>query len=104
MVERAKAFGYFVNGDTLEVELWAGSLAEHMQTVILRELSLRPNTRDRVQGWVDDPSTLNRGQLLALIERIGKGRFAQALAPCVAAGTCPDYIRQALEHIRDALA
>jgi putative ATP-dependent endonuclease of OLD family len=38
------------------------------------------------------------------IERIGKGRFAQALAPSVSADTCPDYVRQALEHIRDAVA
>ncbi len=30
--------------------------------------------------------------------------FAQALAPHVDEDTCPDYIRQALEHIRDALA
>lgn len=104
VIERGEAFGYFVNGDTLEPELWAKGLAGRMQRVILHELPLRTNTTDRIQEWVDNPSTLNTEQLLALIERIGKGRFAQALAPGVAAATCPDYIRQALEHIRDALA
>jgi putative ATP-dependent endonuclease of OLD family len=53
---------------------------------------------------VDDPATLDEDALIALIERVGKGRFAQALAPSVAAETCPDYMRQALEYIRDALA
>ena len=104
VIERGEPFGYFVNGDTLEPELWTGGLAERMQRVILRELSLQQTTRNRIQGWVDDPDTLDRERLLALIERIGKGRFAQALAPRVTAETCPDYIRQALEHIRDALA
>jgi len=42
--------------------------------------------------------------LLRLIERIGKGRFAQALAPSVSEDVCPAYIRSALEHIRDAIA
>lgn len=104
VIERAGPFGYFVNGDTLEPELWSGGLAQAMQRVILRELSLQPASRNRIQGWVDDPTTLDRERLLSFVERIGKGRFAQALAPRVTADTCPDYIRQALEHIRDAVA
>lgn len=104
VIERGEAFGYFVNADTLEPELWTGGLAARMQRVILRELALGQITRNRIQSWVDDPDTLNREQLLTLVERIGKGRFAQALAPRVTAATCPNYIRQALEHVRDALA
>ncbi len=104
VIARGAPFGYFVNDDTLETVLWTGGLAPRMQRVILRELSLQQNTRDRIQGWVDDPATLDADRLLGLIERIGKGRFAQALAPRVTAATCPDYIRQALEHIRDAVA
>lgn len=104
VIERGKPFGFFVNGDTLESELWYGGLAQPMLRVILQELSLKQATRNRIQGWVDDPETLDRERLLSLIERIGKGRFAQALAPRVTAATCPDYIRQALGHIRDAVA
>lgn len=104
LIACAEPFGYFVNGNTLEPELFAGGLAEAMQTVIEQELSLSQRTRDDLQGWVDDPGSVDEERLLRLIERIGKGRFAQALAPHVSAGACPDYIRKALEHIRDAIA
>lgn len=104
VIARAAAFGYFVNGHTLEPELFTGGLAEGMQAVIEQELPIGDATRNRIQGWVDDPDTLDKERLLALIERIGKGRFAQALAPHVGDDNCPDYIRRALEHIRDAVA
>ncbi|MEC6742973.1 ATP-dependent nuclease [Pseudomonas qingdaonensis] len=104
VIERAEEYGYFVNETTLEPELFTGGLAEAMQTVIEQELSLAPATLDRIQTWVDDPAQLEKARLLKLIERIGKGRFAQALAPSVSEDVCPDYIRTALEHIRDAVA
>lgn len=103
VIARAEPFGYFVNNNTLEPELFAGGLGEAMQEVIAEELSIGDDTRDELQGWVDDPDTLDEDALIALIERVGKGRFAQALAPSVTEDTCPDYIRQALEHIRDAV-
>ncbi len=104
VIARAEPLGYFVNGNTLEPELFCGGLAEAMQQVIGEELSINQATRDLIQGWVDDTDTLDEERLIKLIERIGKGRFAQALAPHVDEDTCPDYIRRALEHIRDALA
>ena len=103
VIARAEALGYFVNSNTLEPELFTGGLADAMQEVIEQELSIGQPTRDLIQGWVDDTDTLDEEQLIKLIERIGKGRFAQALAPHVDEDTCPDYIRQALEHIRDAI-
>ncbi|MCB4825127.1 ATP-dependent nuclease [Roseicella aerolata] len=103
IIARAKPFGYFCNTNTLEPELWVGGLAEEMQAVLLQELSLGQKTREEIQKWVDDPAVLDEDRLIALIERIGKGRFAQALAPHVSESTCPDYIRGALEHIRDAV-
>lgn len=104
VIARAEPFGYFVNSNTLEPELFIGGLAEAMQEVIEQELPINQNTRDLVQSWVDDTDDLDEERLIKLIERIGKGRFAQALAPHVSDETCPDYIRQALEHIRDAVA
>lgn len=104
VIARAAQFGYFVNGNTLEPELFTAGLAEAMQEVIGQELAINQATRDRIQGWVDDPDELDEERLLTLIERIGKGRFAQALAPHVSDDNCPDYVRQALEHIRDAVA
>ncbi|MBB2802914.1 ATP-dependent endonuclease [Xanthomonas arboricola] len=103
VLERAGELGYFVNENTLEPELFAGGLAEAMQLVITRELRLNQASRDALQEWVDDPNDLDEDRLLRMIERIGKGRFAQALAVSVSEYTCPDYIRAALEHIRDAV-
>jgi putative ATP-dependent endonuclease of OLD family len=104
IIARAETYGYFVNGSTLEPELFIGGLAGEMQRVIEQELALNQNMRDAIQGWVDDPWHLDEEALIRLIERIGKGRFAQALAPSVSESTCPDYIRHALEFIRDAVA
>ena len=104
VIARAASFGYFVNSNTLEPELFTEGLAEAMQTVINEELSIGEQTRNALQEWVDDPDMLDDDRLIDLIERIGKGRFAQALAPHVSEDTCPDYIRRALEHIRDAVA
>ena len=104
VIARAEPFGYFVNTNTLEPELFTGGLAEVMKKVIEEELSISEETRAELQGWVDDTDDLDEERLIKLIERIGKGRFAQALAPHVSDETCPDYIRQALEHIRDAVS
>jgi putative ATP-dependent endonuclease of OLD family len=104
VIARAEPFGYFVNSNTLEPELFTGGLGEAMQEVIEEELSIGAATREELQGWVDDPDTLDEDALIALIERVGKGRFAQALAGHVDEDTCPHYVRQALEYIRDAIA
>lgn len=104
IIARAEPLGYFVNANTLEPELWAGGLAQDMQTVLLQELALGQTSKDEIEGWVDDPGTLDDDRLIAFIDRIGKGRFAQALAPYATKDSCPNYIRRALEHIRDAVA
>ncbi len=104
VIARASRHGYFVNASTLEPELFASGLAEAVQTVIEVELSLSDEASDALQDWVDDPDNVDEQRLLRLIERIGKGRFAQSLSSYVSDDTCPDYIRQALEHIRDAVA
>lgn len=104
IIARAEPLGYFVNGNTLEPELFESGLGEAMQAVIEEELHVGDDTRETLQGWVNDPDTLDEGALINMIERIGKGRFAQALAEHVTADVCPDYIRNALEHIRDAVS
>jgi len=96
--------GLFVNGDTLEPVLFQMGLGSAMQTILLAELSLKQSVRNSLEDWVDDPDMLDSAHLIRLIERVGKGRFAQALAPHVTNETCPPYIRNALEHIRDGVA
>lgn len=104
VLKYAAEFGYFVNESTLESDLFAAGMTEAMKSVIEQELPLRQVTRDALQEWVDDPDQVDEDRLLKLIERVGKGRFAQALAPSVSEDVCPAYIRSALEHIRDAVA
>lgn len=104
VIKHPKQCGCFVNVNTLEPELFASGMGEAMQAVIAQELRLRQASRDAVQEWVDDPDQVDEDRLLRWIERIGKGRFAQALAPSVSEEVCPVYIRSALEYIRDAVA
>jgi putative ATP-dependent endonuclease of OLD family len=101
---RAAQYGWFVNSSTLEVELFCSGLAPAIQHVLREELSLNQQSATRLQGWVNNPATLDRDAYLRGIERVGKGRFAQRLAPNARADACPDYMRRALERIRDAVA
>jgi putative ATP-dependent endonuclease of OLD family len=102
--DQGEEHGYFVNESTLEIELFEAGLGASIKEVIESELSTVPATRAVLAGWVNDPATLDNERLLRLIERIGKGRFAQTLAGFVTEDTCPAYIRNALERIRDAVA
>lgn len=96
--------GLFVNGNTLEPVLFQFGLGAAMQQILLEELPLSAPTKAKVQAWVDDPDELDTDHLLRMIERVGKGRFAQALAPHVTVATCPGYIRSALKRIRNGVA
>jgi putative ATP-dependent endonuclease of OLD family len=96
--------GLFVNGNTLEPVLFEFGLGAAMQRILLEELSISAATKAKLQTWVDDPDILDNDLLLRLINRVGKGRFAQALALHVTVATCPGYIRSALERIGDDVA
>lgn len=93
-------FGVFTNFDTLEVDLFENGFEEPMSSV-LRGGGFGRIRLDRVRGWEADPTTLNRDQLLAMIDEIGKGRFAQRLADRIEGIDVPDYVRLALEFVRD---
>lgn len=93
-----------MNDETLEIDVFRAGLGEPMRDVLVAELALAQRTRHALDSWAADPSTLDGVRLIRLIERIGKGRLAQLLAPRVSRETCPGYIRAALESIRDAVA
>ncbi|MFZ2999750.1 MAG: AAA family ATPase [Undibacterium umbellatum] len=101
--EAGEEHGYFVNNSTLEIELFEAGLGSSMQMVFELEYRLQAATRAAITGWVNGTEPLDNRRLLRLIDRIGKGRFAQALAPYVTATDCPDYIRNALEYIHVAV-
>lgn len=102
--EHAKRHGMFVNGSTLEPELFRAGLDVAVQSVLGQELNLAAGTRDTLAQWVADHDALDEERLIQLIERIGKGRFAQVIARYATEETCPSSIREALEYIRDAVS
>lgn len=96
--------GIFLNGDTLETELFKNGLAEAMRTVLVANASLSPQSRTLLQGWVNAPDTLDGARLLRMIAKVGKGRFAQLLAPHVTEDACPPYIETALRRLANELS
>lgn len=92
----------FLNRSTLEIELFQSGLGPAMRDVLASSISF-VRRRTMMQDWIEDPATLDEERLLAWIEEVGKGRFAQSLASYVARRNCPRYIADALSWIRDAV-
>jgi len=103
LFEAGHRAGYFVNTETLEIDLFRSGLGDGIRRVLTEELNLSQGGQDVIQGWIDNPETLDEEKLLKVIDRVGKGRLAQGLATDVTAANCPAYIRTALERIRDAV-
>lgn len=100
----AEEAGYFVNNSTLEVELFASGLGSAMKEIFESEWRLQKKSIALLDSWIANPETIDSTLLLSRIERIGKGRFAQMLAPFISARFCPAYLQRALEYIRNAVA
>jgi putative ATP-dependent endonuclease of OLD family len=101
--ERLMKFGIFVGMNTLEIDvLDVGYEDEFVET--LRELGV---SERRLEKFAE--ATRNRqdsekkekaeAYILDNIERIGKGRFAQRLAPKLTKKKVPKYIRKAINRI-----
>ncbi len=98
---RCEAFGIFSNFDTLEVDLFNDEdfTAHIIET--LREHNFSAARQALIDGWETDPVSLVTDNYLAMIETIGKGRFAQRLASRVSGVVPPDYIKGALDYVID---
>ena len=95
----AKKHGFYVNSNCLEIDLWElGADKAICQT--LEELATGEAMRSRAQTWAQDTNSVDFDDLLADIERIGKGRFAQRLCSHVAdPSLCPSYITGAIRFV-----
>lgn len=99
LAREAKAAGMFVGTHTFEIDLFKGGLAEAMRRV-LQELDEEDESDSVRESW--DPvnlTELHAKELLAAIEGVGKGRFAQRLAQKVPPASCPGYVREAIRHV-----
>ncbi|GFZ68598.1 ATP-dependent endonuclease [Pseudomonas amygdali pv. eriobotryae] len=96
---RCEEYGVFTNEDTLEVDLFEEDdfIAPILAT--LRDENLSEERTAWVDGWEDEPDTLDIGNYLKIIEAVGKGRFAQRLASRVAGLEPPLYIQSAIAFV-----
>ena len=104
LFRHASEYGYFVNDSTLELELFEAGLGEAMVTVLVRELGVSRRRRGEFRTQIMTPDGVDEERLLRRIERVGKGRFAQSLCGHASEDVCPEYIRNALGQIRDAVS
>jgi len=101
-LRQAELSGIFVNKRTLEVELFKAGMGPAMAKVFSKHADTWGSQRQgEMQGWIDDPTTLDEDKLLVWVKEVSKGRFAQALAGHVEAALCPDYIKRTLEYVKD---
>jgi putative ATP-dependent endonuclease of the OLD family len=105
LFEEAEMSGIFVNSTTLEVDLFDAGMGSAMAKVFAKSASSWGGKRQAtMKGWVDKPSTLAEDKFLGLVEDVGKGRFAQALAADVDEESCPEYIKKALTYIQNGFS
>ena len=98
---RCEAFGVFTNVNTLEVDLFddADFSAPIIET--LREHKFSAERQGWIDGWEARPDSLDAKNYLAMIEAIGKGRFAQRLASRIDCIEPPPYIEDAINFVAD---
>ncbi len=101
MSDECDKIGVFTGGFTLEVDLFNDKAFRPSVIATLREGPFGPKRKALITEWEADAKTLDVDKYLALIETIGKGRFAQRLATRVGDITPPGYIARAIEFVAD---
>jgi putative ATP-dependent endonuclease of OLD family len=102
VVALAHTHGLFLGEHTFEIDLFNSGRHKSM-CATLAELTKSGAAEKRADGWKADPETLDSGRFIKDIEAIGKGRFAQRLATRINNDKCPQYIKDAVSYIKDAL-
>ena len=100
LCELSEEYGIFLNDYTLEVDLFVDGY-EHYIAETLHEHGLGARRIQRINEWVDDPNNVDVARYLALIEEIGKGRFAQRLAARLEGVFPPSYIDSAIDFVAE---
>lgn len=98
--ERCEEFGVFTNAHTLEVDLFQDGFAAPMAAT-LREHNFSAERMSWIDAWENDPDALDIDNFLAMIDGIGKGRFAQRLVSHMGDLEPPAYILNAITYVGD---
>lgn len=93
-------FGIFTNNETLEIDLMNGAFRDSI-TATLLEGGFGPKRTKRIEGYKTSFTDDDQKAFLALVEAIGKGRFAQRLATRIQGVEVPGYIAGAIQHVVD---
>jgi putative ATP-dependent endonuclease of OLD family len=96
--DACEPYGIFSNIDTLEVDLFEGNFqAAVLET--LREGKFGAKRKALIEDWAKKPKNLDKKQFLAMVEDIGKGRFAQRLVTRLGETKPPKYIASAINFV-----
>jgi putative ATP-dependent endonuclease of OLD family len=98
--ELAAEYGIFMNKDTLEVDLFRDEDFRNLVLETLREGGFGARRLALIDGWEADPDSLESESFLAMVETIGKGRFAQRFASRLNGEAPLTYIRDAIRFVR----
>jgi putative ATP-dependent endonuclease of OLD family len=90
--------GVFTNVNTLEIDLFADDFIEPIIET-LREGGFSSERKVLLDGWEEDPKTIDYDEYMAMIGSMGKGRFAQRLAERVTDLDPPGYIERAIKFV-----
>jgi putative ATP-dependent endonuclease of OLD family len=96
--DRCEKYGVFSNNTTLEVDLFKKGFADAIIET-LKQATLGKERKALVDEWAGDHSKLNSDKFLAIVEFMGKGRFAQRLATRIAGIDVPTYIASAINFV-----
>ena len=99
-VERCEGYGVFSNSTTLEVDLFAEGFGPAIISVF-NEYKISAARKEEMKAWEDNPANLDPEELLKMIDRIGKGRFAQRMLSYIDGIQPPGYIARAIEFVVD---
>ena len=84
----------------MEIDLFEDEFADAMISV-LRENSFSAKRKALVDAWEAENDALDKDELLAMIEAIGKGRFAQRLISHMGGIEPPSYIADAINFVAE---
>lgn len=98
LLNKAPAYGIFLNQHTLEIDLFQCGRHKSMCSTLV-ELCSNKKAKERAEFWKKDPDNLDKEQFLKDIEDIGKGRFAQRQASRMTGKACPEYIKKGIKYV-----
>ena len=96
--DRGETYGLFTNEVTLEIDLLDTELLEPFFET-LSEHKWSTGRVAKIESWEADYDLIDEIELLAMVETIGKGRFAQRLASRANGIAPPAYIKDAIEFV-----